>query len=112
MLTTRLLGYHTPVAICAAPESTHAVELLGLDERADFLAGIESRLRDPEDHLLDTLGKAHLLFDAVTTNMLPEHSLAIERQVDLKLISFEAALSLEEAPSRLQLPRLRSSDGA
>jgi hypothetical protein len=111
-LTTGFLGYDTSVAICAAPESTHAVELLGLGERADFLAGIESRLRNPEDHLLDTLGKAHILFDAVTTNMLPEHTLAIERQVDLKLISFEAALSLDEAPLRLQLPRLRSSDGA
>jgi hypothetical protein len=111
-LTTRFLGYDTSVAICAAPESTHAMELLGLGERADFLAGIESRLRNPEDHLLDTLGKAHLLFDAVTTNMLPEHTLPIERQVDLKLISFEAALSLDEAPLRLQLPRLRSSDGA
>jgi hypothetical protein len=112
MLTTGYLGYDTSVAICAAPESTHAVELLGLDDRADFLAGIESRLRNPEDHLLDTLGKARLLFDAVTTNMLPVHTLAIERQVDLKLISFEAALSLDEAPLRLQLPRLRSSDGA
>jgi hypothetical protein len=77
------------------------VELLKLDKRADFLIKIKSRLRNLKDHFLNTLKKAYLLFDAVTTNILLIYTLIIKRQVDLKLINFKTALSLNKALLKL-----------
>lgn len=100
------LGPQAPVVICACPQSTTTLESMTRNERCLFIRAIQSRLRDPHDQTLVTLGAASGLYNAITTNTLPRHTIAIERTVDLTLIDFAATVNLDEAPLRLPLPIL------
>lgn len=98
------LGAQSSVAICAISQSTTAIESMTRKERDSFFQGIQCRLRDPRDQIIPTLLAASNLYRAITEDTLPNHTLTIERRVDLEMMSFTAIANLEEALPKLPLP--------